>query len=225
MAMKDMTHEHTSQGRPPASKDEDKREKILDSALLLFAGQGVAGTTIAQIAKASGVTSAMVHYYFGNREKLLDHLVAERLAPCLEYVWGSVSDEALTDPRQLLTSFVDRLLESVEKVPQLPQLWSREILNAGGCLRERVMALVPLEGFEKVHRSLALAQREGRLNAHISPGLVLTSVMSVTMLPLAAQDMLDRVPTIPVLNMKMLRQHVLALLLDGLCPGKNMGEG
>jgi len=63
---------YSHQGRPPARKSEGRREKILDSALTLFAAHGIAGTTIAQIVKNSGDTSAMVHYYFGNREDLLD---------------------------------------------------------------------------------------------------------------------------------------------------------
>ena len=207
-----------SQGRPPASKNENRREDILDNALVLFSSQGIAGTTVAQIAKASGVTSAMVHYYFGDREGLLNCLVAERIAPCLKYVWAGVSDEALGDPRRIVTSFVDRLLEIVENVPQLPQLWSREILNAGGSLRERVMALVPLDNVERVRRAFAEAQQEGRLNPQVEPGLVLTSIMSVIMLPLAAQDMLSKVSAIPALNKKMLKRHALALVLDGLCP-------
>ena len=66
---------HAPQGRPPASKGEDRREHILDNALTLFATQGIAGTTVAQIAGASGVTPAMVHYYFHNREGLLDAVV------------------------------------------------------------------------------------------------------------------------------------------------------
>ena len=70
--MKQTAKKYGPHGRPPAGKNGDKREHILDSALNLFAGQGIAGTTIAQVAKAAGVTPAMVHYYFTNREGLLD---------------------------------------------------------------------------------------------------------------------------------------------------------
>jgi AcrR family transcriptional regulator len=215
---------HNAQGRPPASKGEDRREHILNSALTLFAAQGIAGTTIAQIAKASGVTSAMVHYYFANREGLLDSLVAERLAPCVEYMWAGVSEETLADPRRVVTEFVERLLETVTKMPELPHLWSREILNTGGLLRERIFPLVPLEKIEAVRHSFVAAQREGRVNAGVVAGLALTSIMAVVMLPLAAQTFLDKIPLIPLLDKDTLRRHALAVLLDGLCPEENTGS-
>ncbi len=204
-------------GRPPARKGEDKREHILDNALTLFASQGIDGTTVAQIAEASGVTSAMVHYYFNNRKGLLDALATERLAPALEYIWGGVSGEALTNPRLLVTEFVDRLLETVERMPQLPLLWSREILNAGGKLRERVMALIPLDKFDKACRALAEAQQKGKINSEIIPSMVISSAMSVIMLPLAAREILGKIPLVPAMDRAMLRRHALALLLNGLC--------
>lgn len=217
--MKTNTNTRTApQGRPPASKGEDRREHILDNALNLFAQQGIKGTTIAQIAQASGVTPAMVHYYFRNQEGLLDSLVAERLAPHLHAVWTGLADETGTDPRQIITKFVHRLLAVVDSMPQWPQLWSREIFNAGGCLRERLLAHMPSDNFDKVHHALKEAQQHGRLHPRALPGLVAISAISLVMLPLAARDMLSRIPAFPVPDREDIGRHALALLLDGLCP-------
>ena len=54
----------------------DVRARLLDAAVLRFSEQGVAGTTVAEIAKHAGVTSAMVHYYFKTKDQLLDAVVA-----------------------------------------------------------------------------------------------------------------------------------------------------
>lgn len=219
--MNSNTQKHISQGRPPASKGEDKREHILDNALTLFAGQGIAGTTVAQIAKASGVTSAMVHYYFTNREGLLDAIVAERLGPAIQYVWTGISEEALQEPRAMVTEFVDRLLATVERMPQLPLLWSREILNVGGQLRNRIMSVIPVGKFEKARRIFSDAQQNGKVAAGISPELIIASIMGLIMVPLAARDILGKIPAIPAVDKQTLRKHVLVLLLDGLSPEKN----
>ena len=64
----------------------DGREHLLDCATRLFAEQGIAATTMAQIAEAGGVTSAMVHYYFRNRETLLDVIVEERIMQAIGFV-------------------------------------------------------------------------------------------------------------------------------------------
>ena len=68
-------------GRPAASLDRDARELLLTAATELFAEQGVAATDLRTIAKRAGLTPAMLHYYFKDREQLLDVVVEERLCP------------------------------------------------------------------------------------------------------------------------------------------------
>ena len=211
------TQKTTPHGRPPGVKGEDKRERILGNALTLFAEQGIAGTTFAQIAKVSDVTPAMLHYYFGNRDGLLDALVSERLVPVLEYLWSVASDDALTDLHRFVTDFVDRLLEIVTLMPQLPLLWSREVMHAGGLLRERAMATAPFETVGKVNRAFTDAQRSGKLNENVAPAMILSSLLTLVMIPLATRDLLGKIPDFPVLDKALLRKHALALVLDGLC--------
>ena len=55
-------------GRPAGSSD--TRDRILASARELFARNGIANTSIRAVAAAAGVDSALVHHYFGTKEKL-----------------------------------------------------------------------------------------------------------------------------------------------------------
>jgi AcrR family transcriptional regulator len=55
-------------GRPAGSSD--TRERILVSARELFARNGIGHTSIRAVATAAGVDSALVHHYFGTKEKL-----------------------------------------------------------------------------------------------------------------------------------------------------------
>jgi AcrR family transcriptional regulator len=55
-------------GRPAGSSG--TREKILASARELFARNGIANTSIRAVAAAAGVDSALVHHYFGTKERL-----------------------------------------------------------------------------------------------------------------------------------------------------------
>jgi AcrR family transcriptional regulator len=55
-------------GRPAGSSN--TRERILDSARDLFARNGIRSTSIRSVAAAAGVDSALVHHYFGTKEKL-----------------------------------------------------------------------------------------------------------------------------------------------------------
>src|SRR5919205_1428350 len=47
------------------------RERILQAAVELIAERGIGGARIAQVAKAAGVSTALVHYHFRTREVLL----------------------------------------------------------------------------------------------------------------------------------------------------------
>src|SRR5215469_12968956 len=92
-------------GRRPGTESSG-RERLLDAAIRLFAERGISETTVAEIASAGQVTSAMVHYWFETREKLLDALADERLAPVVRRIWEQPEaerDDAVLGTRGLLT--------------------------------------------------------------------------------------------------------------------------
>jgi AcrR family transcriptional regulator len=55
-------------GRRPGSPD--TRQVILEAARTTFAELGYAGASVRRIAAAAGVDAALVHHYFGSKEKL-----------------------------------------------------------------------------------------------------------------------------------------------------------
>ena len=62
---------HTNQKRPGRPRGtSDTRERILVSARELFARNGIGNTSIRAVAAAASVDSALVHHYFGTKEKL-----------------------------------------------------------------------------------------------------------------------------------------------------------
>jgi len=69
--MSSHTIKNPSFGHTSEKADHNTREQLLDAATALFSEQGIASTTVAQIAAHVGVTSAMVHYYFKTRDQLL----------------------------------------------------------------------------------------------------------------------------------------------------------
>ena len=66
-----MTVANTGRRRPgrPAGTS-DTRDRILAGARELFARNGIRNTSIRAVAAAAGVDSALVHHYFGTKEKL-----------------------------------------------------------------------------------------------------------------------------------------------------------
>src|SRR3974390_1744569 len=95
-------------GRPAANKERDARELLLNAAINLFALHGIAGTTFVMIARRAGLTPAMVHYYFKDRERLLDAVVGEGFLKFASHIWDPVQPEV--DIPEALRGIVDRAM-------------------------------------------------------------------------------------------------------------------
>lgn len=60
---------------PTNNKRNAKKERILQAALTLFSKQGYHATTTKEIAGESGVAEGLIFYHFGDKRKLLLHIV------------------------------------------------------------------------------------------------------------------------------------------------------
>lgn len=198
-------------GRPRQGRGVDARELLLDAAMRLFAEQGAAATTIAQIAARAGVTPAMVHYYFSDRDRLLDAVAGERLLPTLTSVWAPVAETNEVLP--MLRGLVRRILKATELMPWLPSLWLREILSEGGLLRSRILKVMPFEYVRHLITAVAAAQRRGAINRELDPRLVLMSVLGTTLLPLATMRIWHEIPVMQGVGREELARHAEALLV------------
>jgi len=58
-------------------RGEAQRDKILVAAKHLFARQGFGSTGVRQIAEQAGVNPAMINYYFGSKQGLLDAVLGQ----------------------------------------------------------------------------------------------------------------------------------------------------
>ncbi|MFC0397828.1 TetR/AcrR family transcriptional regulator [Paraburkholderia rhizosphaerae] len=205
-------------GRRPVVENFDVREHLLDTATRLFAERGIAATTVAQIAAGAGVTSALVHYYFTNRETLLDALVDERLAPSVAFVWSAAGGESNDDPFSMVDEFVTRLFDVTGRMPWLPSLWLREVVNEGGMLRDRMITRIPFDNIRRFGARIKDAQLAGAVNPELDPLLMFNSIIALVMLPLAAATLWKSVRGFAPIERDTLHRHVTALLLGGMHP-------
>jgi TetR/AcrR family transcriptional regulator len=201
-------------GRPRFVAGSDVRERLLDAAVMRFAREGIAATSTAKIANDAGVTAAMVHYYFTNRDSLLDAVAEERLLRNVNAVWAPVDAEA--GPQDLVRGLVQRIMHAGQTQPWLPTLWLREVVSEGGQLRERLLGRLPLAQLQTFMTSLAQAQRREEVNAEVEPRLVFVSLLGLTLLPLATMGIWRSLPPLKGVTHEELARHAEALLLYGL---------
>ena len=92
----------------------DKREHILTVAEDLFGNKGFDGTSVRDIANGAAVNLAMISYYFGSKEKLLESLIEFRA----ESSYGVLEDLNL-----------DQSLSPWDKINRLVDYYVDKILN------------------------------------------------------------------------------------------------
>jgi TetR/AcrR family transcriptional regulator len=210
-------------GRPPQVAGVDARELLLAAAVRLFAEQGVAGTTIAEIAARAGVTPAMVHYYFTNRDQLLDAVASELLLPTITAVWSPVVESDQVAP--MLRGLVRRIFKAVEASPWLPSLWLREIVSEGGQLRARLLKGLRFDYVRHLISAVAAAQRRGEIDPQLEPRLVFISVIGNTLLPLAASRLWQQVPLLQGIGREHVARHAEALLVSAFSRRRRRRNG
>jgi AcrR family transcriptional regulator len=215
MSSKLSVHARRKPGRPPAGKA-DRRARLLDAALASFAAKGIAATSLRSLALECGVTPAMLNYYFGSRERLVDAVVEERLLPAIGELQQQLAPLLAGPSGALARGFVAGLHATIERHPWLPALWVREILAEGGqlrhVLREQIGPVIPRPLVER----FAAGQASGEINREIDPRLLFVSLIGLTMLPFAAAPIWRKVFGAEDIDSARMLAHTLALLDGGL---------
>ncbi len=55
--------------------DSGQKRIILEAAICVFAGLGLEGATIRRVGKKAGINSALIYYYFENKQKLFEEAI------------------------------------------------------------------------------------------------------------------------------------------------------
>jgi len=191
---------------------------LLDSALECFAEDGIAASSLRQIAERAGATPAMLNYYFGGRDALLEAVVAARILPALAPMRAAVEMPA-GDVSATLEAFVGAMFEVFSRNTWLPALWMSEVLMPGGQLRpmltQRLGPLIPRPLAER----FAAAHAAGELPKGLDPRLCVVSLIGLVLFPLAMAPVWRGIfPEMAELGPDHLRGHVLTLLEQGMTP-------
>jgi TetR/AcrR family transcriptional regulator len=216
MAIPNHARSRRSPGRPPRNPDTAARDRLIDAATSLFAGQGVAATTFALIAQRAGLTPAMMHYYFPDRDRLLDAVVGERLAPLVASVWGAVDPDS--PPAEMLRGVVNRMLDGIDRMPWVPSTWMREVLNEGGLLRTRVVRCIPFDKVRALSEAIAREQQKHTANQDLDPVLMVFSTLGLVMMHMATVHFFAGIFHREPPGKDAICRHITALLLHGLGP-------
>lgn len=90
----------------------DKHIQIIETAEQLFSKKGFEATTVRDIADEADINIAMISYYFGSKEKLLEAVFNHRMGHIGMRVESLLKNESLT-PFQKMEILIDEHIERV----------------------------------------------------------------------------------------------------------------
>jgi AcrR family transcriptional regulator len=119
---------HPASGPTQTARYERKREAILEAAAALFNARGLAGTTIADVAKAVGLTTTSVTYYYRKKEDLAAACLMRAIGAMDDILSQAEAGAAQDRPAERLTRFVrlyfSHLADTAAgRAPQLINFW------------------------------------------------------------------------------------------------------
>lgn len=147
--------------------DSPSKDQILDAAERLFARQGFSRTTIKQIGREAGVNSALLYYYFGDKERLY-HAVLERLVTGL--IKRTLSRLGADAPPAIrIRGFIEAQVETFIANPQLPKLFMREMLDYDASHAVEQIQHLAATSFKGLCDTIEQGQRQGIFRSDMDP--------------------------------------------------------
>lgn len=113
---------------------EDKRRRIIDAAVEVFAEKGFFGARVSEIATVAGVADGTIYLYFKSKDDILISLFEEKMAEILTRFVAMLA--ALDDPEQKMRSYIVEHLKLVAEQPKLMQVLTVELRQSARFMKE-----------------------------------------------------------------------------------------
>jgi AcrR family transcriptional regulator len=149
---------------------------ILDAAEGLFARKGLEAATIKEIGAESGLTPALLYYYFGDKEELY-RAVLGRIVKGLVAEGGAALDAAASPP-EAIRALVSAQVRFLLAHPSAPRLLIREMLDHEARRAHALVLQVSAGLFQRLCTLIEAGQRSGRFRRDVEPRFAAVSTVA-----------------------------------------------
>jgi TetR/AcrR family fatty acid metabolism transcriptional regulator len=144
----------------------DKRNRILDSAIIVFARTGFHRARVSDIAREAGIAYGLVYHYFKNKEEILNTIFEERWSGFLEAVDAIVDSPQTSEAK--LVAVASMILSACRDRPEWVKVLVLEIQRSSRFAEPgQIRAVGRL--FGAVARILRDGQAKGEIRGDLDP--------------------------------------------------------
>lgn len=157
------------------SEFNEKQIQILQVTEKLFAEKGFDGTSIRDIAKQANINIAMVSYYFGSKEKMLEALIYSRISD-MKLQLESLSKEAIS-PVEKINKLIELYIHRINKNKCIYQILHFELTSKKREIDLKSFAEVKKQNFEIIKKIIVEGQEKGIFKQDINLILIPSSIL------------------------------------------------
>lgn len=196
----------------------EKKVQIMDAAEKLFADKGFDGTSVRDIAEAAGVNLAMISYYFGSKEKLMEAMFTYRSEFFKLQLETMIHNQDL-EPMQKVEQLIDQYIEKLMSQQCFHRVMVREqMVNNNGLIATQIHALKK-RNQELIKKLIQEGQKKGDFKKQIDvPLLMMTLIGTVSQL-VTTQHYYREINNLQSMPDEEFQQHIrrkLSLHLKGI---------
>lgn len=181
-------------GRPSEQGRREVRGRLGTAARELFARHGFEAVSLKQVAEAAGVTPAMVHYYFGDKQGLWLAVLEDYLE---EALGGMLAARAQIEGPGGLDVYLARHAELLARQPWVAPLLFRELILGGGPSADFVQRF-PAQLRDLLRSAVEHAKRRGEIARELDSDLLVLSLLSAAVFPFLVRPMAERLFAAPI---------------------------
>lgn len=159
-------------------KFNEKQIEILLVAEQLFAEEGFDGTSVREIAKIANINVAMISYYFGSKEKLLEALVFYRISG-LQLHLESLSTENIS-PIEKIEKLIEYYIQRINSNRCLYQIVHFELSTTKRELNLEEFTQVKRNNLKLLENIIHEGQEKGIFQSNINIALIPPVIIGTT---------------------------------------------
>lgn len=191
------------------------RNRILASAIKLFAARGYDGVVVSDIALESGTSTGLVYYHFEDKQTLFDTAVQEGVRLLDEAVSRAMKEDVcpVERLRRFAHEYVALLSDHADLMRMLVRGFSADIDGPvpGLCIG-RSVALI-----DRIEAVIVQGVAAGELQT-VNPRLAAMALFAVVSTPITARALDAPVPDRAVLPLSEQASFMIDLVLKGIAP-------
>lgn len=174
-------NKENKRGRPSDPElQQERKERLMDAAYQLLKQKSYRSITIREIAEHADMKSAMISYYFTNKEGLFSELIEHYSAINFKQF-----EHILNHPTPI-KAFIKNALSHFSENPALSRFITDEMLSQQGSLGEKFINMMPKKVALFLPELIKSEQAAGRMRNDLEPKWAAFSLMNMIVMPFIA---------------------------------------